>query len=42
MFATIQAQGAVVDLSIQPDSRAIIIENIKGRADHLAKRVYRF
>lgn len=41
MFATIQIQGAVIDLSVQPDSRAIIIENIKGKTS-LTKRVYRF
>jgi len=42
MFAVIQVQDAVVDLSIQPESRAIIIENIKGKTNRLTKRVYRF
>ena len=42
MFATMQVQGAVIDLSVQPESRAIIIEDIKGKTSHLTKRVYRF
>lgn len=42
MFAVIQVQGAVVDLSIQPENRAIIIENIKGKTSRLIKRVHRF
>lgn len=42
MFAAIQVQDAVVDLSVQPESRAIIIENIKGKTNRLTKRVYRF
>ena len=42
MFAAIQIDGAVVDLSVQPESRAIIIENIKGKTNRLTKRVYRF
>lgn len=42
MFATIQVQDAVIDLSVQPESRAIIIEDIKGKTSHLTKRVYRF
>lgn len=42
MFAVIQVQGAVINLSVQPESRAIIIENIKGKTSRLTKHVYRF
>lgn len=42
MFVVIQVQGAVIDLSVQPESRAIIIEDIKGKTNRLTKRVYRF
>jgi len=41
MFVVIHAKGAVVDVSVQPENRAIIVENIKGTL-LLKKRVYRF
>lgn len=41
IFATIQARGSTIDLSIQPSNRAIIIENINGGAP-LKRRVYRY
>jgi hypothetical protein len=41
MFIVIHTQGAIVDVSVQPENRAIIIENIKGKSS-LKKRIYRF
>lgn len=41
MFVVVQTHHAVIDLSIQPENRAIIIENIKG-VSPFKKRIYRF
>lgn len=42
VFVVIQTKGATISLSIQPMSRAIIIENIKGKSPFGKRRVFRF
>lgn len=41
IFVVIHTDNAIIDLSVQPENRAIIIENIKGKSP-FQKRVYRF
>lgn len=41
LFVAVNTQGAVVDLSVHPENRIILIENIKGPV-LLKKRIYRF
>lgn len=41
IFVVVHTKNVVIDLSIQPENRAIIIENIRGETI-LKKRVHRF
>lgn len=41
IFVVVQSKDVVVDLSIQPDIKTIIVEQIKGKTS-LKKRVYRY
>jgi len=41
VFVVVQYKGAIIDLSIQPEIKTIIIEQIKGKTN-LKKRVYRY
>jgi hypothetical protein len=40
-FFVIHTQGSIIDMSVQPENRAIIIENIKGYST-IKNRIYRF
>lgn len=42
VFAVIQTKGSTIDLSIQPENRAIIIENINGKTPPQQRRISRF
>lgn len=43
LFADVHTQGAVVSMSIHPENRVILIENIQGSAPvPLKKLIYRF
>lgn len=42
MFAVIHAKGSIIDLSIQPENRSIIIENVNGKTLSLKRRVFRY
>lgn len=41
-FVVIQTKNKKIDLSIQPDSRAIIIENIRGDQLKTNQRIFRY
>jgi len=41
VFVVVQSKGVIVDLSIQPEIKTIIVEKTKGKTN-LKKRVYRY
>lgn len=41
LFVAVHTQGAVVDLSVYPENRVILVEKIRGPV-LLKKRIYRF